>query len=207
MTSPNRRPSLEDVLDALFLRDDAPTPEMIVQACQAHTEFREEILEFAALRAAQAALPDVAESELEVSDASVMRLQSHVLNLLYGAPRARADADAVRQALQSLAGQRLKAAAQAIDLGSTVLLHKILTQAIIDTPRVVLVRLAQFLKVGMDGLVEALGPQLALHRSYKAADKPTMVKHESWDQAVAALAVDEAEKARLRAMQDRSDPA
>jgi len=205
MTSPNRRPSLEDVLDALFLRDDAPTPEMIVQACQAHSEFREEILEFAALQAAQAALPDVAESELEVSDASVMRLQSHVLNLLHGAPRA--DADAVRQALRSLAGQRLQAAAQAIGLGSTVLLHKILTQAIIDTPRVVLVRLAQFLKVGVDGLVEALGPQLALHRSYKAADKPTMVKHESWEQAVAALAVDESEKTRLRAMQDRSDPA
>lgn len=207
MTSPNRRPSLEDVLDALFLRDDAPTPEMIVQACQAHTEFREEILEFAALQAAQAALPDVAESELEVSDASVMRLQSHVLNLLYGAPPASADADTVRQAVRSLAGQRLQAAAQAIDLGSTVLLHKVLTQAIIDTPRVVFVRLAQFLKVGVDGLVEALGPQLALHRSYKAADKPTMVKQESWEQAVAALAVDEAEKARLRAMQDRSEPA
>ena len=207
MTSPNRRPSLEDVLDALFLRDDAPTPEMIVQACQVHAEFREEILEFAALQAAQAALPDVAESELEVSDASVMRLQSHVLNLLYAAPRARADADAVRQALRSLAGQRLQAAAQAIGLGSTVLLHKILTQAIIDTPRVVLVRLAQFLKVGVDGLVEALGPQLALHRSYKAAGKPTMAKHESWEQAVAALAVDEAEKTRLRAMQDLSDPA
>lgn len=205
MTSPNRRLSLEDVLDALFLRDDAPTPEMIVQACQAHAEFREEILEFAALQVAQAALPDVAESELEVSDASVMRLQSHVLNLLYGAPRA--DADAVRQALRSLAGQRLQAAAQAIGLGSTVLLHKILTQAIIDTPRVVLVRLAQFLKVGVDGLVEALGPQLALHRSYKAAGKPTMAKHESWEQAVAALVVDEAEKTRLRAMQDRSDPA
>jgi len=207
MTSPNRRPSLEDVLDELFLRDDAPTPEMIVQACQTHEEFREEILEFAALQAAQAALPDVAESELEVSDASVMRLQSHVLNLLYGAPRAREDADAVRQALRSLAGQRLKATAQAIDLGSTVLLHKILTQAIIDTPRVVLERLAQFLKVGVDGLVEALGPQLALHRNYKAADKPTLVRQESWEQAVAALAVDDAEKTRLRAMQDRSDRA
>ncbi|QFR59554.1 hypothetical protein KEM14_gp57 [Xanthomonas virus phiXaf18] len=89
MTSPNRRLSLEDVLDALFLRDDAPTPEMIVQACQAHAEFREEILEFAALQAAQAALPDVAESDLEVSDASVMRLRSHVLNLLYGAAHPR----------------------------------------------------------------------------------------------------------------------
>lgn len=206
MTSPNRRPSLEDVLDALFLRDDAPTPETIVQSCQTHAEFREEILEFAALQAAQAALPEVTESELEVSDASVMRLQSHVLNLLYGAPRAR-ETDAVREALRSLAGQRLKAAAQAIDLGSTVLLQKILTQAIIDTPRVVLERLAQFLKVGVDGLVEALGPQLALHRSYKAADKPTMVRQESWEQAVAALAVDDAEKARLRAMQDRSDRA
>ena len=206
MTSPNRRLSLEDVLDALFLRDDAPTPETIVQACQTHAEFREEILEFAALQAAQAALPEVAESELEVSDASVMRLQSHVLNLLYGAPRAR-ETDAVREALRSLAGQRLKAAAQAIDLGSTVLLQKILTQAIIDTPRVVLERLAEFLKVGVDGLVEALGPQLALHRSYKAADKPTMVRQESWEQAVAALAVDDAEKARLRAMQDRSDRA
>jgi hypothetical protein len=48
---------------------------------------------------------------------------------------------------------------------------------------------------------------LALHRSYKAADKPTMVRQESWEQAVAALAVDDAEKARLRAMQDRSDRA
>lgn len=206
MTSPNRRPSLEDVLDALFLRDDAPTPETIVQACQTHAEFREKILEFAALQAAQAALPEVAEAELEVSDASVMRLQSHVLNLLYGAPRAR-ETDAVREALRSLAGQRLKAAAQAIDLGSTVLLQKILTQAIIDTPRVVLERLAEFLKVGVDGLVEALGPQLALHRSYKAADKPTMVRQESWEKAVAALAIDDAEKARLRAMQDRSDRA
>ena len=204
MTSPNRRASLEDVLDALFQRDDAPTREMIVQACQAHAEYREEILEFAALRVAQAALTEPAASELDASDASVMRLQSRVLNQLYGTPHAFEEAESVRKALGSLAGQRLKAAAQATGLGSTVLLHKILTCTIIDTPRAVLDRLAEFLNVGVALLSKELGPQLALHRSYKATGKPTVVGRESWEQAISSLAVDEEEKARLRAMQDRS---
>ena len=136
MTSPNRNPSLEDVLDALFQQDNAPTPEMIVQACQAHAEYREEILEFSALWMAQDALPEPAESELEVSDASVMRLQSRVLNQLY-APPVLEGADAVRKAIGALAGQRLRSAAQATGVGSTVLLSKILTRMIIDPPRAV----------------------------------------------------------------------
>jgi hypothetical protein len=201
MTSPNRNPSLEDVLDALFQQDDAPTPEMIVQACQAHAEYREEILEFSALWMAQDALPEPAESELEVSDASVMRLQSRVLNQLY-APPCVEDADAVRKAIAALAGQRLRSAAQATGVGSTVLLSKILTRTIIDPPRAVLDRLAQFLNVTVALLSKELGPQLALHRSYKAADKPTVTAGESWEDAIGALAVDEAEKARLRSMQD-----
>jgi len=205
MTSPNRNPSLEDVLDALFQQDNAPTPEMIVQACQAHAEYREEILEFSALWMAQDALPEPAESELEVSDASVMRLQSRVLNQLY-APPVLEGADAVRKAIGALAGQRLRSAAQATGVGSTVLLSKILTRMIIDPPRAVLDRLAQFLNVTVTLLSEELGPQVALHRSYKAADKPTMTDGESWEDAISALAVDEAEKARLRAMQDRGRP-
>ncbi|MBK8122232.1 MAG: hypothetical protein IPK54_01360 [Dokdonella sp.] len=205
MTSPNRNPSLEDVLDALFQQDNAPTPEMIVQACQAHAEYREEILEFSALWMAQDALPEPAESELEVSDASVMRLQSRVLNQLY-APPVLEGADAVRKAIGALAGQRLRSAAQATGVGSTVLLSKILTRMIIDPPRAVLDRLAQFLNVTVTLLSEELGPQVALHRSYKAADKPTMTAGESWEDAISALAVDEAEKARLRAMQDRGRP-
>jgi len=206
MTSPNRNPSLEDVLDALFQQDDAPTPEMIVQACQAHVEYREEILEFSALWMAQDALPEPTESELEVSDASVMRLQSHVLNQLYAPPRAQESADAVRKAIGALAGQRLRTAAQATGVGSTVLLSKILTRTIIDPPRAVLDRLAQFLNITVTLLSEELGPQLALHRSYKAADKPTVTAGESWEDAISALAVDESEKARLRSMQDPGRP-
>jgi hypothetical protein len=205
MTSPNRNPSLEDVLDALFQQDDAPTPEMIVQACQAHAEYREEILEFLALWMAQDALPEPAESELEVSDASVMRLQSRVLNQLY-APPVLEGADAVRKAIGAVAGQRLRSAAQATGVGSTVLLSKILTRTIIDPPRAVLDRLAQFLNVTVTLLSEELGPQVALHRSYKAADKPTVTVGESWEDAIRALAVDEAEKARLRSMQDPGRP-
>lgn len=201
MTSPNRNPSLEDVLDALFQQDDAPTPEMIVQACQAHAEYREEILEFSALWMAQDALPEPAESELEVSDASVMRLQSRVLNQLY-APPVLEGADAVRKAIGALAGQRLRSAAQTTGVRSTVLLSKILTRTIIDPPRAVLDRLAQFLNVTVTMLSEELGPQVALHRSYKAADKPIVTAGESWEDAIRALAVDEAEKARLRSLQD-----
>ena len=178
---------------------------MIVQACQAHAEYREEILEFSALWMAQDALPEPAESELEVSDASVMRLQSRVLNQLY-APPVLEGADAVRKAIGALAGQRLRSAAQATGVGSTVLLSKNLTRMIIDPPRAVLDRLAQFLNVTVKLLSEELGPQVALHRSYKAADKPTMTAGESWEDAISALAVDEAEKARLRAMQDRGRP-
>ncbi|AER57007.1 hypothetical protein DSC_11815 [Pseudoxanthomonas spadix BD-a59] len=201
MTSPNRNPSLEDVLDALFQQDDAPTPEMIVQACQAHAEYREEILEFSALWMAQDALPEPAESELEVSDASVMRLQSRVLNQLYSPPVLEG-ADAVRKAIGALAGQRLRSAAQTTGVGSTVLLSKILTRTIIDPPRAVLDRLAQFLNVTVTLLSEELGPQVALHRSYRAADKPIVTASESWEDAIRALAVDEAEKARLRSLQD-----
>ncbi|MGE4335134.1 MAG: hypothetical protein AB7E55_04060 [Pigmentiphaga sp.] len=205
MTSPNRSLSLEDVLDALFLHDDAPTSEMIVQACQAHPEYREDILEYSALWMAQEALPEPAEAELDVSDAAVMRLQSRVLNLLHATPPALDNSDAVQNALKSLTGHRLRTAAQAIGVGDTKLLYKILTRAIINTPHAVVQRLARFLDLSATSLREALGPELALHRSYKATDRPTVAKQETWDQAIEALTVDETEKARLRAMQDSED--
>jgi len=204
MTSPNRRPSLEDVLDGLFLRDDAPTAEEIVQACQAHAEFREEILEFASLWVAQDALPEPTASDLEVSEASVMRLQSRVLNALHAAARPAESADVVRAAIATMAGNRLKFAARATGLNSTTLVTKILTKTVIDPPAGVLVRLAEFLNVGMASLSELLGPELAGQKSYKSADRPMAGRRETWDQAINSLAVDEAEKSRLLAMQDRS---
>ena len=86
---------------------------------------------------------------------------------------------AVTNLIGALAGQRLRSAAQATGVGSTVLLSKILTRTIIDPPRAVLDRLAQFLNVTVTLLSKELGPQLALHRSYKATDKPTVTAGES----------------------------
>jgi hypothetical protein len=59
MTSPTRKLSLEEVLDEFFFSADNPSPAMVLRACEAHPEYREDILEFAALWSSYEASPAV----------------------------------------------------------------------------------------------------------------------------------------------------
>jgi hypothetical protein len=187
MTSPIRRLSLDEVLDEFFFSADKPTPDMVLRACEAHPEYREDILEFAALWSAYEASPEVpAADTAEVSEESVSRLQSYVLNQLHELDN----------------GKRLKQAAAAAGLGtSTLLLTKVLTKSIVDVPIKVLCDLASHLEVALGGLQTCLGPELAGAKSYRSKAAPNASSQETWKAAVQSLSLSNEEKQRLLALQ------
>lgn len=210
MTKPNRRLSLEEVLDKFFYSAGKPTPVQVLRACEAHPEYRDEIVEFAALWTSYEAAPQPAEdaSLPQVTAGDVSRLQSLVLNRLHELDtRAAPDADvqAARAAIENLAGNKLARTAAAVGFGNCVLLLTKVLTTITDVPPKVLLELAQHLRVTPAGLKLCLGPQLAGSRSYKSSHAPDAPARETWESAVLSLAVSDEEKKRLLAFQTEED--
>lgn len=207
MTTPNRRLSLDEVLDEFFYSAEQPTPIQVLRACQAHPEYRADIVEFAALWSAYNASPEPNEDALlpKVSNDDVLQLQSFVLNRIHElelAATSTSQAEAVLKAVESLAGKRLKQAAAAAGLGaSALLLTKVLTKSIVNVPNRVLRDLAAHLNVAQAGLQRCLGPSLAGAKSFRAKGVPNASAHETWETAVHSLSVSDEEKKRLLALQ------
>jgi hypothetical protein len=209
MTSPNRRLSLEEVLDEFFFSAKKPSSSAVLAACEAHPEYREDIMEFAALWSSYEASPEPADTDVEVSEESVLRLQSFVLNRVHELDsKSATDSDeaSARAAIAELAGGKLKRAALAAGLGeSTVLLTKAITRQISDLPTKVLDELAKHLKVTAGGLQRCFGMELAGSLRYKASAQPYAPRMETWEHAVQALPVSEAEKVRLLSLQEKEE--
>lgn len=211
MTSPNRRPSLEEVLDEFFFSADKPSPDMVLRTCEAHPEYRADILEFAALWASHEAAPEPENVDAlsAVSEESVSRLQSFVLNRLHELDEKTAQAsgvEATKKAVANLAGGALRRAATAAQLGgSTLLLQKILTNSLKDVPSSVLGSLANHLNSTLAALQQSLAGTTAIGRSYSASDKPYAPVKETWESAVRSLPVSDEEKSRLLALQRKED--
>lgn len=205
MTINTRRPSLEEVLDEFFFATDAPSAGAVLRACEAHPEFRHDILEFAALWIAHDDAPEPAAEDLHVPPGAVSRLQSYALNSLHAdATTTASGVGAAQAALDSLAGGALRRAAVACGLSTaTELLGKVLTNLIVDVPHLVVIRLAAHLEVAVQELQAALAaqPEAVIHRS--ASRKPNAPGQETWAHAVDTLSgADADEKARLLALAD-----
>lgn len=209
MTSPIRRLSLDEVLDEFFFSADMPSPALVLRACEAHPEYSEDILEFAALWSAYEASPEVPAADIaDVSEESVSRLQSYVLNQLHkidGKSVPTSDIEATKRAVATLVGAKLARAAAAVGFGSNaLLLVKVLT-TITNVPAKVVRDLAQHLNVLSEDLIQCLGPQLVGSRSYSSARPPDVPGVETWESAVRSLTVSEDEKKRLLALQTEED--
>jgi hypothetical protein len=210
MTKPNRRLSLEEVLDEFFFSAGKPSPDAVLRACEANPEYRDDIVAFAALWTSYEASPEPIDDKSlpQVTAADVSRLQSVVLSQLHeldskSAPDA--DVQAARAAIKTLVGSKLPKAAAAVGFGNcALLLTKVLT-TITDVPQKVLSELARHLKVSSGGLKPCLGPQLAGTRSYKASHAPDAPAKETWRSAVLSLPVSDEEKKRLLAFQTEED--
>ena len=106
MTTPNRRLSLDEVLDEFFYSADKPTPAQVLRACEAHPEYRDDIVEFAALWTAYEASPEPIEdaSLPKVTTDDVSRLQSYVLNRIHeldGKAAQTSDLEATKRAIST----------------------------------------------------------------------------------------------------------
>ena len=206
MTSPIRRLSLDEVLDEFFFSADKPSPDMVLRACEAHPDYREDILEFAALWSAYEASPEVpAADTAEVSEESVSRLQSYVLNQLFeidGKSVAVSDIEGAKRAVAALKGAKLARAAEFVGFGRNVLLLAKVLTTITNVPARVARDLAQHLQVLQPDLQKCLGPRLVGSRSYSAARPPNAPDSETWESAVRALPVGEDEKKRLLSFQE-----
>ncbi len=204
MTSPIRRLPLEEVLDEFFFSADKPSPDMVLRACEAYPEHREDILEFAALWSAYEASPEVPAADVaDVSEESVARLQSYVLNRLHdidGKSVPASDIEATKRAISTLAGGKLARAATAAGVASTLLMTKVLT-TITNVPPRVIRDLAKHLHVAPGDLRQCIGPQLAGARSFSSTRQPDALGLETWESAVHSLAVSEDEKKRLLGFQ------
>jgi len=206
MTSPIRRLSLDEVLDEFFFSADKLSPDMVLRACEAHPEYREDILEFAALWSAYEASPEVpAADTAEVSEESVSRLQSYVLNQLFeidGKLAAASDIEDAKRAVAALKGAKLARAAEFVGFGGNVLLLVKVLTTISNVPARVARDLAQHLQVLQSDLQQCLGLRLVGSRSYSSARSPNAPGSETWESAVRALPVSEDEKKRLLAFQE-----
>lgn len=210
MTSPNHRLSLEEVLDEFFFTSEKPTTAMVLRACEAYPEYREDIMEFAALWTSYETAEEPTDAvSLTVADEDVARLQSFVLNRLHQLDHEsertyQDDNEAAKNALTALAGGALRRAAAAADLGSaTVLLQKILTNSITNVPTKVFAELSSYMNVTLNALQGAIAERsLEISRRYSASDKPTTLGKESWESAVRSLPLPRDEKERLLDMQD-----
>ena len=212
MTSSNQRLLLEEVLDEFFFSAEKPTTTMVIRACEAYPEYREDIMEFAALWTSYEKADESAEaiSHFSVSEEDVSRLQSFILNRLDQLDNkskhvTQGDIESAKKALESLAGGKLRPAATAMGLGdSTILLQKILTNSITNVPTKVLTALSLHMNVALNVLQETIaGNRLAVGRRYSATNKPTTPEKESWEKAVRSLSLARDEVERLLDMQNK----
>lgn len=207
MTTPNRRLSLDEVLDEFFYSADKPTPSQVIRACEAHPEYRSDIVEFAALWTAYEASPEPAEdastSAAHAEDVSF--LQSFVLNRIHeldGKSAPASDIEGAKRAIAALKGAKLARAAEFVGFGSNVLLLVKVLTTITNVPARVARDLAKHLQVLPSDLQQCLGPRLVGSRSYSAARPPNAPVSETWESAVRALSAGDDEKKRLLAFQE-----
>lgn len=205
MTTPNRRLSLDEVLDEFFYSADKPTPAQVIRACEAHPEYRADIVEFAALWAAYEASPEPAEdaSTSSAPAEDVSFLQSFVLNRIHELDgKSASDVEGAKRAVATLKGAKLARAAASVGFGSNVLLLAKVLTTITNVPPRVARDLAQHLQVLQADLQQCLRPRLVGSRSYSAARSPNAPGSETWESAVRALPISEDEKKRLLAFQE-----
>lgn len=205
MTTPNRRLSLDEVLDEFFYSVNKPTPTQVLRACEKHPEYRDDIVEFAALWTAYGVSPEPIEhaSLPKMTTDDVSRLQSYVLNRIHeldGKAAQTSDLDATKRAISTLAGSKLGRAATAAGFGSSLLMTKVLT-TITNVPPRVIRDLAKHLQVAPADLRQCIGPQLAGARNYSSNRQPDAPGLETWESAVRSLPVSEDEKKRLLGFQ------
>lgn len=207
MTTPNRRLSLDEVLDEFFYSVDKPTPAQVIRACEAHPEYRSDIVELAALWTAYEASPEPAEdastSAAHAEDVSF--LQSFVLNRIHeldGKSAPASDVEGAKRAVATLKGAKLAKAAAFVGFGSNVLLLAKVLTTITNVPARVARDLAEHLQVLQTDLQQCLRPRLAGSKSYSAARAPNAPGSETWESAVRSLPVSEDEKKRLLAFQE-----
>lgn len=211
MTSKIHRPALEEVLDEFFFSTELPSATNVLRACEAHPEFREDILEFAALWSSHDACPEPYSEKVtcSVAEESVSRLQSFVLNRLHELDRestTNGDVEGAKRALSTLAGSALRRASVACGLGeSTLLLQKVLTNSILDVPSRVLSSLAVHLNLTLSTLQQALVGSPTVGRSYSASGKPNTPVRETWERAVKLLSISGEERSRLLALNGKEE--
>lgn len=211
MTSKIHRLSLEEVLDEFFFSADIPTSTDVLGACEAYPEYREDILEFAALWSSYEACPEPSSEQVSssVTEESVSRLQSFVLNRLHELDHrstTNCDIEGAQKALSTLAGGALRRASVACGLGeTTLLLQKVLTNSIVDVPSRVLSALAEHLNLTLSVLHQALVCRPNVSRSYSASDRPNAPIKETWECAVKLLSTSEEERSRLLALNRKDE--
>lgn len=212
MTMQNTRLTLDEVLDEFFYASEKPNAEKLKEVLATYPEYRDDIVEFAALWASYENSEESKEA-IQASDVpaeKVVQLQSFVMGRIheldYGAlstPSTR-EVETAKQVLNGLAGSALRKAAEGAGLfGSNILLTKILTKSISRVPRRALSGLANYLDVSLEALAVAISEaNLGARRSYKSTNKPQVASSESWESAVNGLTLTPAQKQSLLALSD-----
>ena len=191
-------PTLDDVLNTYVEQNDWPTAENLREWVRRYPQFREDLIEFAAVWTEELVLPSAVEMGAEAEKVLVDRAMSHVLNVAYSRDVENLEQTTSDDPVRSLTQDALRAGMKpsqlakvyGLDLG---LLSKLNNRQI--QPWTIPAELIRRLAEHLDKTIAA-PPQATAGKAYLSRGKPTSTGQQSFADAVRQSSLSDEEKAR-----------
>ena len=197
--------TLDDALNTYVEKNDRPTAENLKEWVKRYPQFREDLIEFAAVWAEELVLPAAAEIGAEAEKVLVDRAMSHVLNVAYSREVETLEQTTSDHPVRSLTEDAKVAGTKPAQLATAcgldlVLLSKLNSRLI--QPWTIPAELVGMLAEQLNKSVEALKiffagpPRAAAGKAYLSRGKPAASPQQSFAEAVRQSSLSDEEKAR-----------
>ena len=195
----------DDALNAFLEENDRPTAENLQEWVKRYPQFREELVEFAAVWAEQLVLPHASELGAEAEKALVDRAMSHVLNVAYSRDVETQEQNLHDAPFVSLTGEAEQAGMKPLQLARACgldlgLLSKLNSRQI--QPWTIPAKLIRLLADHLRKTTVAIQnyfaepPFAATGKAFLSRGKPTSTGQQSFTDAVRSSSLSDEEKAR-----------
>ena len=199
------QPTLDDALNTFVQQNDRPTAENVQEWVNRYPQFRQDLVEFAAVWAEQLVLPPAEEIGAEAEKLLVDRAMSHVLNVAYSRDVQTRDEAASDDPVDSLTQDAQRAGFSPLQLGKACgldigLLSKLNNRQIL--PATIPAKLIRLLADHLHKTIAAIKayfakpPVAATGKAFLARGKPTYTGQQRFADAVRLSSLSDEEKTR-----------